>query len=181
MNRHAVRRHVEIAIALLEALPDMHAQVEELSNAVRVSNARELSEKPSSVRFQLSHKLRFATDGRTGGRPLAARARRDQSLHAIEHDRKSAFLEQVEDILEAKDSDDIQHTPDYVGILRRLWQGETVAYSGPLGEFAQLRLEDVGGVEPPPVLFGTLGQPVDLAQFRAEWQAWQPPEAATAC
>jgi probable F420-dependent oxidoreductase len=48
---------------------------------------------------------------------------------------------------------------DYVDILRRLWRGEPVVYSGPLGEFAHLQLEDVGDLEPPPVWFGTLGQP----------------------
>jgi 5,10-methylenetetrahydromethanopterin reductase len=48
---------------------------------------------------------------------------------------------------------------DYVDILRRLWRGERVAYSGPLGDFPHLQLEDVGGVPAPPVWFGTLGQP----------------------
>src|SRR5580704_10402693 len=47
---------------------------------------------------------------------------------------------------------------DYVDILRRLWRGERVAYSGPLGEFPQLQLEDVRSLEAPPVWFGTLGQ-----------------------
>lgn len=50
---------------------------------------------------------------------------------------------------------------DYVDILRRLWRGEHVAYSGPLGDFSHLQLEDAGaGVPAPPVWFGTLGQPV---------------------
>ena len=48
---------------------------------------------------------------------------------------------------------------DYVDILRRLWRGERVAYSGPLGDFPHLQLEDVDGVPAPPVWFGTLGQP----------------------
>ena len=48
---------------------------------------------------------------------------------------------------------------DYVGILRRLWRGECVSYSGPLGEFPQMQLEDMGDLEAPPVWFGTLGQP----------------------
>jgi 5,10-methylenetetrahydromethanopterin reductase len=48
---------------------------------------------------------------------------------------------------------------DYVDILRRLWRGERVAYSGPLGDFPHLQLEDAGGVPAPPVWFGTLGQP----------------------
>jgi probable F420-dependent oxidoreductase len=47
---------------------------------------------------------------------------------------------------------------DYVDILRRLWRGERVSYSGPAGTFPQLQLEDVEGVQPPPVWFGTLGQ-----------------------
>ena len=47
---------------------------------------------------------------------------------------------------------------DYVDILRRLWRGERVAYSGVLGEYPQLQLEDVHELEPPPVWFGTLGQ-----------------------
>src|SRR5206468_1498416 len=47
--------------------------------------------------------------------------------------------------------------------LRRLWRGERVAYSGPLGDFPHLQLEDVGAGEgeelpAPPVWFGTLGQ-----------------------
>jgi probable F420-dependent oxidoreductase len=49
---------------------------------------------------------------------------------------------------------------DYVDILRRLWHGEPVTYSGALGDFPHLQLEDVHGVEAPPVWFGTLGQPV---------------------
>ena len=49
---------------------------------------------------------------------------------------------------------------DYVDILRRLWRGETVTYAGALGGFAQLQLEDVRGIQAPPVVFGTLGQPL---------------------
>jgi len=49
---------------------------------------------------------------------------------------------------------------DYVDIMRRLWRGECVTYSGPLGEFPQLQLEDVRGLPTPPVWFGTLGQTV---------------------
>jgi 5,10-methylenetetrahydromethanopterin reductase len=50
---------------------------------------------------------------------------------------------------------------DYVGVLRRLWRGETVSYSGPLGNFPHIQLEDVpGDFAAPPVWFGTLGQPV---------------------
>jgi 5,10-methylenetetrahydromethanopterin reductase len=49
---------------------------------------------------------------------------------------------------------------DYVDILRRLWRGESVAYSGALGDFPHMQLEDVHGIQPPPVWFGTLGGPV---------------------
>lgn len=49
---------------------------------------------------------------------------------------------------------------DYVRVLRQLWRGETVDYSGPLGRFPHLQLEDVGNdFAAPPVWFGTLGQP----------------------
>jgi probable F420-dependent oxidoreductase len=48
---------------------------------------------------------------------------------------------------------------DYVDIVRRLWRGERVAYSGVLGDFPQLELEDVADLRPPPIWFGTLGQP----------------------
>jgi 5,10-methylenetetrahydromethanopterin reductase len=49
---------------------------------------------------------------------------------------------------------------DYVDILRRLWRGETVAYSGPAGEFPSIQLEDVDALDAPPIWFGTLGQPL---------------------
>ena len=49
---------------------------------------------------------------------------------------------------------------DYVDILRRLWRGERVTYSGPLGDFPHLQLEDVRNLQAPPVWFGTLGQPL---------------------
>jgi 5,10-methylenetetrahydromethanopterin reductase len=48
---------------------------------------------------------------------------------------------------------------DYVGVLRQLWRGQTVSYSGPLGDFPHLELEDVhADFAAPPVWFGTLGQ-----------------------
>jgi probable F420-dependent oxidoreductase len=49
---------------------------------------------------------------------------------------------------------------DYVDILRRLWAGERVSYSGVLGELPAMQLEDVAGVPAPEVWFGTLGQPL---------------------
>jgi 5,10-methylenetetrahydromethanopterin reductase len=50
---------------------------------------------------------------------------------------------------------------DYVDLLHRLWSGEVVSYSGALGGFPHLQLEDVDDdFVPPPVWFGTLGQPV---------------------
>jgi probable F420-dependent oxidoreductase len=51
-----------------------------------------------------------------------------------------------------------QELADYIDLLRRLWRGEQVAYSGPLGEFPHLQLEDVHDLEAPPVWFGTMGQ-----------------------
>lgn len=54
-----------------------------------------------------------------------------------------------------------QGLEDYVALLHRLWRGETVAYQGVLGDFPHLELEDVDeDFVPPPVWFGTLGQPV---------------------
>src|ERR1700728_2266563 len=41
---------------------------------------------------------------------------------------------------------------DIAGILRRLWDGQTVDYDGPLGRFPQLRLPVVLDAPPPPLL-----------------------------
>src|SRR6202042_3061928 len=41
---------------------------------------------------------------------------------------------------------------DIAGILRRLWDGQTVEYDGPLGRFPQLRLPVVLDAAPPPLL-----------------------------
>jgi probable F420-dependent oxidoreductase len=50
---------------------------------------------------------------------------------------------------------------DYVDLLHRLWRGGPVAYHGVLGEFPHLQLEDVDdSFTPPPVWFGTMGQPI---------------------
>lgn len=46
---------------------------------------------------------------------------------------------------------------DGVSILRRLWAGETVSYSGPLGNFPRLRLGDVPAAAPPPVALTAIG------------------------
>jgi 5,10-methylenetetrahydromethanopterin reductase len=46
---------------------------------------------------------------------------------------------------------------DIVGILRRLWDGQTVEYDGPLGRFPQLRLPVVLAAEPPPLLLAAIG------------------------
>src|SRR5262245_42177761 len=48
---------------------------------------------------------------------------------------------------------------DYVGILKRLWAGETVAYDGPAGTYAALALGDLHEGPPPEVWFGTFGLP----------------------
>jgi 5,10-methylenetetrahydromethanopterin reductase len=45
---------------------------------------------------------------------------------------------------------------EFVTILRRLWAGETVSYSGPLGEFPSMCLGIVCN-NPPPLLLGAVG------------------------
>src|SRR5581483_2568981 len=47
----------------------------------------------------------------------------------------------------------------YVGILRRLWAGETVHYDGPVGTFDGMRLVDRWDGPAPAVYFGTAGGP----------------------
>jgi 5,10-methylenetetrahydromethanopterin reductase len=46
---------------------------------------------------------------------------------------------------------------DIAGILRRLWDGQTVTYDGPLGRFPQLRLPVVLPAAPPPLLLAAIG------------------------
>lgn len=46
---------------------------------------------------------------------------------------------------------------DIAGILRRLWDGQTVEYDGPLGRFPQLRLPVVLDAPPPPLLLAAIG------------------------
>lgn len=48
---------------------------------------------------------------------------------------------------------------DYVGILRRLWAGETVTYDGPAGTYAGIKLGDVYEGPAPQVWYGTFGLP----------------------
>ena len=50
----------------------------------------------------------------------------------------------------------LQGMADHVDILRRLWAGETVHYSGPAGEFPEMALP-IGIETPPPILIGTIG------------------------
>src|ERR1700722_15332125 len=47
---------------------------------------------------------------------------------------------------------------DIAGILRRLWDRQTVSYEGPLGRFPQLRLPVVLDAAPPPLLLAAIGQ-----------------------
>jgi probable F420-dependent oxidoreductase len=45
---------------------------------------------------------------------------------------------------------------DYVAILRKLWAGETIKYSGPAGDYPEMQL--ARGCEiPPPVILGAIG------------------------
>jgi 5,10-methylenetetrahydromethanopterin reductase len=46
---------------------------------------------------------------------------------------------------------------DIASVLRRLWDGQTVTYDGPLGRFPQLRLPVVLDAEPPPLLLAAIG------------------------
>src|SRR3546814_12802781 len=45
---------------------------------------------------------------------------------------------------------------DHVGILRRLWAGETVSYSGPAGDYPEMQLAQPCD-SPPPVILGAVG------------------------
>jgi probable F420-dependent oxidoreductase len=45
---------------------------------------------------------------------------------------------------------------DYVGILRRLWAGQTVSYHGPAGDYPEMQLAQPCG-QPPAVLLGAVG------------------------
>jgi probable F420-dependent oxidoreductase len=56
---------------------------------------------------------------------------------------------------------------DYVGILKRLWQGETVAYDGPAGTYDALALGDLHEGPPPECWFGTFGLPKAAAAAAA--------------
>jgi 5,10-methylenetetrahydromethanopterin reductase len=46
---------------------------------------------------------------------------------------------------------------DYIDIYRRLWDGETVAYDGPLGKFPMLKLTDFHDGPKPPIIFTAIG------------------------
>jgi probable F420-dependent oxidoreductase len=46
---------------------------------------------------------------------------------------------------------------DAVSILRRLWAGERVSYTGPLGDFPALQFVDRPDVAPPPLLLTAIG------------------------
>ena len=46
---------------------------------------------------------------------------------------------------------------DTADILRRLWNGETVTYAGPAGEFPELRLPQRPDAAPPPLLLAAVG------------------------
>jgi 5,10-methylenetetrahydromethanopterin reductase len=48
---------------------------------------------------------------------------------------------------------------DYVDILRRLWQGETVSYDGPAGSYPDMKMVDSPSGPPPPIIYGAFGGP----------------------
>lgn len=61
----------------------------------------------------------------------------------------------------------MQGMVDYLGLLRSLWAGESVSYSGPAGDYPELQLPQ-GYATPPPVIFGTIG-PKTLAMAGAHF------------
>jgi probable F420-dependent oxidoreductase len=46
---------------------------------------------------------------------------------------------------------------DYIGLIRRLWRGETVTYDGPAGRYDSMFLADAPQSEPPPIWYGIFG------------------------
>jgi 5,10-methylenetetrahydromethanopterin reductase len=48
---------------------------------------------------------------------------------------------------------------DYVKIMRRLWDGESVTYDGPAGSYRNIKLGDTYNGPPPQVWYGTFGMP----------------------
>lgn len=48
---------------------------------------------------------------------------------------------------------------DYVDILRRLWQGETVSYDGCAGSYPDMKMADPPQAPPPPIVYGAFGGP----------------------
>ncbi|MHB8693280.1 MAG: TIGR03857 family LLM class F420-dependent oxidoreductase [Solirubrobacteraceae bacterium] len=51
----------------------------------------------------------------------------------------------------------LQAFEDYIGIIRRLWRGETVSYDGPAGRYDSIFLADPPQCEPPPIWSGIFG------------------------
>jgi probable F420-dependent oxidoreductase len=45
---------------------------------------------------------------------------------------------------------------DYVGILKRLWAGESVSYEGPAGVFPRIQMPDLPD-QPPPLMMAAMG------------------------
>ena len=51
----------------------------------------------------------------------------------------------------------MERLADYISIFRRLWNGETVNYDGPLGKFPMLKLTDMHEGPKPPIIFTAIG------------------------
>jgi probable F420-dependent oxidoreductase len=51
----------------------------------------------------------------------------------------------------------MERLAEYIGIFRRLWEGETVAYDGLLGKFPMLKLTDFHDGPRPPIIFTAIG------------------------
>ena len=98
VNRQAALRNVEIPVAFLERRSDVHAEIEQLPNALHVPDARERREEPASFRHQLTHRLRLVLRDGADGRRIVCRAGSKQLLDGVQLEGNAAALEQGEHV-----------------------------------------------------------------------------------
>src|SRR5439155_26144802 len=98
MQRRTVLRDAEIGVALLVRRRDVHAEIEEVANAVRIPDARELREQLAAFGEDLSHEPEFPIHDGADGRRVASRARGDQALDAMKLDGNASSLELLEHV-----------------------------------------------------------------------------------